>query len=104
MDEKKTIRLHRVGSVTFGCVLVVFGILCLLHGFLPAISYEIIFHLWPCILIFLGIEILIASAKGTTRFVYDKTAVILLFIVTFFVMAMASVDFAIEHSNTWIDI
>ena len=102
MDEKKTIRVHRVGSVTFGSVLVVFGILCLLHGFLPAITYEIIFQLWPCILIILGIEVLIASAHGTVRFVYDKTAVILLFIVTFFVMVMAGIDFAIEHSSPWI--
>lgn len=104
MDEKKTIRVHRVGSVTFGCVLVVFGILCLLHGFLPAISYKIIFQFWPCILIFLGVEILIAQARGTTRFVYDKTAVILLFIVTFFVMGMAGLDFAIEHSIAWIEV
>ena len=104
MDEKKTIRIHRVGSVTFGCVLVLFGCLCLLHGLLPFISYEVIFHLWPCILIFLGIEILVASARGTTQFIYDKTAVILLFIVTFFVMGMASIDFAIEHSATWIHI
>lgn len=101
MEEKKTIKIHRVGSVTFGSVLVVFGMLCLLHGFIPAISYEVVFHLWPCILIILGIEILIASARGTTQFIYDKTAVILLVIVTFFVMGMASIDFAIEHSGVW---
>lgn len=104
MDEKKTIRVHRVGSITFGCVLVLFGVLCLLHGFLPALTYEIIFHLWPCVLILLGIEVLISSARGTTKFVYDKAAVVLLFLVTFFVMCLASVDFAMEHSGYWIHI
>lgn len=104
MDEKKTTRVHRVGSITFGCVLVVFGVLCLLHGFLPALTYEFIFHLWPCVLIFLGIEVLISSVHGTTKFVYDKTAVVLLFFVTFFVMCLASVDFAMEHSGCWVQI
>lgn len=104
MDEKKTIRVHRVGSISFGCVLVVFGVLCLLHGLIPAFSYQLIFHLWPCVLIILGIEVLAASAKSTTKFVYDKTAVVLMFFVTIFAMCLAGLDFTMEHCKYWIQI
>lgn len=101
MDEKKTIRVHRVGSITFGCILVIFGVLFLLHRFIPFLDYQMIFHLWPCMLIVLGIEVLAASAKGTAKFVYDKTAVILMFLITFFVMGIAWADFMMEHAGYW---
>ena len=48
-DRKKGTkeRVHRVGTVTFGVVLILFGILFLLHLFFPVLEYRFIFRLWP---------------------------------------------------------
>lgn len=78
MDENvKEVRTHRVGSITLGSALVLFGILFLVHLFVPVLTYEIIFHIWPCIFILLGIEILLANRKKNVEFVYDGKAVFL---------------------------
>ena len=46
MDENvKEVRTHRVGSITLGSALVLFGILFLVHLFVPVLTYEIIFHI-----------------------------------------------------------
>ena len=92
MDENvKEVRTHRVGSITLGSTLVLFGILFLVHLFVPVLTYEIIFHIWPCIFILLGIEILLANRKKNVEFVYDGKAVFLTIILTFFAMLMAGV-------------
>lgn len=104
MEEKKISRTHRVGSVTFGVVLVISGILFLLHGIVPFLTYKFIFDLWPGILIILGIEVLLSSGRGTTRFVYDKTAIFLTIIMTFFTISLAFLDVALQHTERWIQI
>lgn len=95
-------RVHRVGTVTFGLVLIVFGILFLARLFYPAMSYVMIFHLWPCILIILGIEILLANRQNGVRFVYDKTAIFLTLVLVCFAMCMGGIDYCIEHANNYI--
>ena len=93
--EKTTIKVHRVGTVTFGIVLVMTGIAFLARLFLPALNYEIIWHIWPVILIILGIEILwgcrsknyeVRDEKGElleqSRIVYDVPAIILMAVLT----------------------
>ena len=45
MEEKRTIRTHRVGTVTFGLVLIVMGGLFLLKMIFPVLDYELIFRL-----------------------------------------------------------
>lgn len=110
--EKQTIRIRRVGSVTFGCVLIVTGVLFLIHLFLPRLDYRIIFRFWPLILITLGIEVLMGSKqknyemrdeKGQileqSKVVYDVPAILLTIILTGFSMFMGMVDWAIMHSN-----
>lgn len=103
MEEKRISRTHRVGSVTFGVVLVIAGILFLLHGIVPVLTYKFIFDLWPGILIILGLEVLLSSRKGTTQFTYDKTAIFLTIIMTFFTISLAFFDIAWEHAG-WIQI
>ena len=51
-------RERRIGTITMGVCLVVFGVLFLVHIFGGFLNYELIFHLWPLILIGLGMEIL----------------------------------------------
>lgn len=95
--KENTVRVHRIGSITFGISLIVFGILFLLHMLVPVISYTFIFRLWPCIFIILGIEILIGNYKEGSSFVYDKTAVFLLIVLSFFAMSMAVADYCMLH-------
>ena len=95
---KKT---HRVGTITLGGMLIIFGILFLLRIFLPNLSYEVIFKLWPAIFIFLGSEILIANFRQKEeKLIYDKTAFALIIILSFFAMGMAITELCINAVNS----
>ncbi len=93
-------KLHRVGTLTLGGMLIAFGTLFLLHIFLPIITFDIIFKLWPIVFIFLGLEILIANFRQKQEsLLYDKTAFALIIVLSFFAMGMAIVEFCIENNS-----
>lgn len=109
--ERQTIRIHRVGSITFGLVLIVTGVLFLFHLFLPGLDYRIIYQFWPLILIFLGIEVLFSNrqksyevwgAQGQiveqNKVIYDVPAILLTIVLTAFSMLMGMIDWAWMHS------
>lgn len=109
--EKQTIRIRRVGSVTFGIVLIVTGVLFLIHLFLPGLDYRVIFQFWPLILITLGVEVLLGSRQKTyevrdekgriteqSKVIYDVSAIILTMVLTGFSLIMGMIDFAMMHS------
>ena len=93
------LRVHRVGTITAGVMLVVCGILFILHQFMPDISYELIFRLWPCVLIAIGAEILAAGRTEKARFVYDTGAVALLLLLSVFAMCMAGAEMMTQHAK-----
>lgn len=96
-------KTHRVGTITLGGMLITFGLLFLLRIFITALSFDIIFKLWPLIFIFLGGEILIANfQQKEEKLVYDKTAFALIIILSFFAMGMSIVEFIMENVNTHI--
>ena len=97
MQEKQIIHIHRVGSVTFGLVLVVMGVLCLLRLIFPLLDYELIFRLWPVVFICLGVEVLISSRRPERRVVYDGAAIFLLILLILFAMRMAGMDWIFTH-------
>jgi hypothetical protein len=95
-------KTHRIGTITLGAMLIIFGILFLLSTFNIGLSYEIIFKLWPVILISLGSEILIANLRqpdGTVKLIYDNAAIALIIILSFFAMGMAVAEFYIVHAH-----
>ncbi len=94
------IRTHRVGSITAGLSMVAYGILLLLHTLFELVSYDLIFSLWPLILIGLGLELLLSNFLER-KIVYDKGAVFILIIITFFVMAMACADICMEATELY---
>ncbi|HCT92874.1 MAG TPA: hypothetical protein DF613_16060 [Lachnospiraceae bacterium] len=96
--EKKNNRIHRVGTLTFGCMLILYGILFLARLFFPGLHYEMIFRLWPVLFIFLGLEVLLGGCRRNTEFVYDKTAIVLLVFLTLFAFGMAIADLSIQYS------
>ena len=106
--DKQTIQVRRVGSVTFGTVLIAIGMLFLLHLFFPAFNY----CFWPVILILLGLEVLsgsrqksyeIIDAEGKiveqSKMVYDVPAILLMITLTGFSMCMALIDWVYEAQN-----
>lgn len=98
-------RIHRVGTVTCGIVMMIFGAMFLLHTILPIIGYRMIFRMWPMILIILGLEILagnITTQKESSQFVYDFPAVLLIMLVAFFAMVMGVIDFAMQSGAIWV--
>lgn len=95
------IKTHKVGTLTLGAMLVTFGVLFLLRIFLPDLSFEFIFKLWPVIFIFLGLEILYSNfIQKVEKLIYDKTAFALIIILSFFAMGMSVVELVIENINT----
>lgn len=92
-------RVRRVGSLTLGCGLIVFGILFLVRIFWKDLSYMIIFRLWPFLLISLGVETLLGRKEE--NWLYDKGAVVLLFLITLFAMCMAGAEFFLEAGTQW---
>ena len=88
---EKSVRVHRVGTITTGLCLISFGNAFLAHMFLGEISYEFIFHMWPLILIGLGIELMISNFTGE-KVVYDKGAIFLVIVMAFFAMGMAFME------------
>ena len=92
----ETVRTHRVGTITTGLSLIAFGVMFVLHMFLNVISYDLIFKLWPVILIGLGVELLLSNfAKD--KIVYDKAAIFLMFVMALFAMGMAGADWVFVH-------
>ena len=103
VNEKETMdqhpkysRTHRVGSVTTGLSLIVFGILFVVHMFTGIMSYEMIFRLWPFMIIGLGVELLISNYL-TDKIVYDKAAIFLMIMTSFFAMCMAGADLFFQY-------
>lgn len=97
-------RSRRVGSVTFGLTLILFGILFLVHIALPTLHYELIFRLWPVVFILLGCEILVENHRSNAekcRFIYDFPAIVMLAMMMLFAMVMAAVDYSITYQNIW---
>ncbi len=91
-------RVRKIGTVTLGAVLVLFGFLFLVHTFWQGLDYTMIMKCWPLILISLGVETLLSVKQHTEeiKWVYDKTAVVLLLLLSLFAMIMAVVQFMLE--------
>ncbi|MDO4273801.1 MAG: DUF5668 domain-containing protein [Eubacteriales bacterium] len=91
-------KTHRVGSYTFGGMLIAAGVMMLAHIFIPEISYELISRFWPVVFISLGIEILIANFRSEkVRFVYDVPAIFMILAVVVFTMGMACAEFSFDY-------
>ena len=82
-----TYRSHRVGSITAGISMIGYGVMFLLHLFFDMVDYRMMFSLWPVMLILLGLELLFSNFS-TKKVVYDKAAVFLLILMTFFAIGM----------------
>lgn len=102
--ESKYCQVRRVGSLTFGVALICYGILFLVHIFMPVLGYRIIFRCWPVVFILLGVEILVENYKCRTqewKMVYDFAAILMLGAMLLFAMVMAVLDYAVSYGTIY---
>jgi uncharacterized membrane protein len=93
-------RGRRTGTLTVGVTLVVFGLLFIGRLVFPALDFTIIMSLWPLVLIFIGIEIIVSYAVNRDeKMRYDGGAIVLTFIMAIFAMVMGCMEFIMEHIN-----
>ncbi|APM40006.1 LiaI-LiaF-like domain-containing protein [Clostridium kluyveri] len=92
------IKGRRVGTFTSGVILVVFGVMFLMHSMFKNISYELIISLWPVILIFIGVEVIIAYILNKEEKIrYDTGAIVIVMVLCIFAMVMGIMQFAITN-------
>ena len=105
VQKKEELRIRRVGSVTFGLILILFGVLFLLHIVMPGLNYEMIFNLWPVVFILMGVEILVENHRSNTgqyKYVYDFPAIVMLLMMLLFAMVMGGVEVSMTPArNQW---
>lgn len=91
-------KTHRVGTITFGCILIALGVLLIVHLFVPKLTYTAILNYWPVTLILLGIEILVANFRSEkTAFTYDGWSIVLMFLILGFTMCMGILDWILVN-------
>ncbi|WP_446897336.1 LiaI-LiaF-like domain-containing protein [Clostridium sp. LBM24168] len=89
---------RKVGTLTAGIVLVVFGFMFLMSTIFKNIGYNIILSLWPIIFILLGIEVITAYViNKEEKIKYDTGAIFLVIILTLFAIGMAGLQIVIEN-------
>ncbi|PJI07791.1 hypothetical protein CUB90_07895 [Clostridium sp. CT7] len=84
---------RRVGTLTFGILLIVWGVLYLCITIFKLPLENMLLNLWPLILIFLGIEILVLnhiSIKKNVSLKYDFISFILIILMIFFCFGIYS--------------
>ncbi len=90
-EKKDATKTRRVGTISVGLSMIVFGIMFLLCSVFGILSYRTVFAMWPAILVVLGLEILIYSFwKG--KLVYDKGSVFIMILMLFLSAGMAATD------------
>lgn len=98
-------RSRRVGTVTCGILMIVFGGLFLVHMFYPPLSLGVIMKLWPIILIALGCEMLVANIRRGEEqeepLRYDKGAIVLVFLLACFSAGMGLLEYMISYAQAW---
>lgn len=87
---------HRVGSITFGISLISFGILYLLSMFWDDLPCALVIKLWPCVLILLGTEVLLANTRYRASFRVDAAAIIMTVFILFSAMGMAGLQLVLS--------
>ena len=96
-------RTRKVGTITLGVTLILYGIGFLLHSVFSQFSYYFLFQAWPVILLGLGIEILVEALIGKKEeFKYDFAAIFIICIVVIFAFLMAGLDWLYIHDALWL--
>lgn len=78
--EYRPKRVRRVGTVAFALTLIVVGVLLLIRAFVPGFDVLSVLKFSPVILIILGIEVLVYSARPDVNIKYDFLSMFVCFV------------------------
>lgn len=99
--ESKEKSVRRVGTFTFGWVMIATGIVMVVGLFLPKVDLRTALRLSPVILISIGAEVL-AGSHGSHRLKYDWVAMLLCFVLVCAAMGMYAVAWVMLYHPAWV--
>lgn len=85
-------KVRRVGTFTFGLVLVAAGVLLILRSVMPQLDLSFVASLAPVVLIALGIEVLIYAARPDVKLKYDGVSMFVCFLMLVLVGSAAALN------------
>ena len=85
-------KVRRVGTFTFGLVLVAAGVLLALRTILPQLDLSFIASLAPLALIVLGVEVLIYAARPDVKLKYDGVSMFVCFVMLVLVGSASTIN------------
>jgi hypothetical protein len=93
-NEKKITR--RIGSFTFGIMMILIGVNILLQTITSLELFRFTLSLWPIVFILLGIETLYFSYRKDVEIKYDILSIITIFIVLFLGMIFSTLNYGVN--------
>lgn len=76
-------KVRRVGTFTFGLLLVAAGVLLILRAAMPSLDLRFVVSLLPVALIALGIEVLVYAARPNVKLKYDVLSIFVCILILF---------------------
>lgn len=76
-------KVRRVGTFTFGLLLVAAGVLLILRAFMPSLDLRFVVSLLPVALIALGVEVLVYAARPNVQLRYDGVSIFVCILILF---------------------
>lgn len=97
MEKEEKLKNKRIGSITFGVMLIVFGITFFIQSVFNLDAAKYVSMFWPIIFILLGIETLYYNAKSDIIVKYDIKGTIFLFIIICFGMIIGFLNYCMNE-------
>lgn len=94
--ESSNTTVRRVGTYTFGIMLVMFGITLMLGTFTKLDVMKYVFMFWPSIFILLGIEIIISARQKNVAIKYDILGMIMVISIIFFGSIFGVINYGVN--------
>lgn len=85
-------KVRRVGTFTFGLVLVAAGVLLALRTVMPQLDLGFVVSLAPVILIAMGVEVLIYAARPDVKLKYDGVSMFVCFVMLVLVGSASTIN------------
>lgn len=91
-------KIRRVGTFTFGLLLVVAGVVLILRTVVPSLDLRFVVNLLPVALIALGIEVLVYASRPNVRLKYDGLSI---FVCILILMGVGGSSIAVQLWNEY---
>ena len=92
---------RRVGTVTFGLVMVLFGVGMLVSLFNPGLDFTWALKFSPLLLVSLGVETLLSARKGG-RVKYDWVGMLLCFFIVCAALTLYIIAWCMLYNPDWV--